>query len=133
MERFDLILKYGSVGLGGAVGYLWGGWSELLSILLTFVVIDYITGILAAGKEGKLNSSVGFRSIPKKVMIFLLVAVGHLIDGAMGDSHMFRDAVIFFYLANELLSILENAGRIGLPIPSVLSKAVEVLKGKGDK
>lgn len=127
------IFKIGTVGLGGAVGYLWGGWSELLSILLTFVAIDYVTGILAAGKEGKLSSRVGFKSIPKKIMIFVLVAVGHLIDNAIGDSHMFRDAVIFFYLANELLSILENAGRIGLPIPSVLSKAVEVLKAKGDK
>lgn len=126
------IYKYGSVLFGGAVGYLWGGWSQLLSILLTFVVIDYITGILAAGKEGKISSSVGFKSIPKKIMIFLLVAVGHLIDGAMGDNHMFRDAVIFFFLSNELISILENAGRIGVPIPSVLSKAVEVLKGKGE-
>jgi toxin secretion/phage lysis holin len=133
VERFDLIYKYGAVGIGGAVGYLWGGWSQLLSILLTFVVIDYITGILAAGKEGKVSSSVGFRSIPKKIMIFLLVAVGHLIDQTIGDSHMFRDAVIFFFLSNELISILENAGRIGVPIPSILNKAVEVLKTKGDK
>lgn len=126
MDRF---YKAFVTTLGAIVGYLWG-WSPLLPILLIFVVLDYISGMMAAYVEGKLNSAVGFKSIPKKVMIFVMVAISNLIDTSFGDNHMFRDAVIFFYLANELLSIIENAGRIGLPVPEQLSKAVEVLKGK---
>lgn len=118
---------------GAAASFLFGGWSSLLTILLAFVIIDYVTGVVAAGVEGKLNSNVGFKGIIKKVMIFVIVAVAHLIDTAIGQNHIFRDAVIFFYLANELLSILENAGRAGLPVPEVLKKAVEILKGKGDE
>ncbi|UYL94164.1 holin [Geobacillus phage vB_GthS_PK5.2] len=119
--------------LGGIIGYLWGGWNTLLGILLAFVIIDYITGFIAAGAEGKLSSEVGFKGIAKKILIFVLVAVAHLLDEALGGNNdIFRDAVIFFYLANELLSIIENAGRAGLPIPEVLKNAVEILKGKGE-
>lgn len=120
--------------LGGLIGYFWGGWSALLGILLSFVVIDYITGFIAAGAEGKLSSEVGFKGIAKKILIFVLVAVGHLLDKALGGQNdMFRDATIFFFLANELLSIIENAGRAGVPIPQILQNAVEILKGKGDE
>src|SRR5690606_25922839 len=117
---------------GAAASFLFGGWSSLLTILLVFVVFDYITGVLAAGKEGKLNSEVGLWGIPKKVAIFAIVAVAHLVDSALGDAHLFRDAAIFFYLANELLSIIENIGRMGVPIPGAIQRAVEVLRGKGD-
>lgn len=104
----------------------------MLSILLTFVVLDYITGFLAAAKEGRLNSEVGAWGIAKKVGTFVIIAVAHLVDTALGDAHLFRDAAIFFFLANELLSVIENTGRIGVPIPPVLQQAVEVLRGKGD-
>ncbi|MBE2923895.1 phage holin family protein [Anoxybacillus flavithermus] len=130
MERLEVAFKTGAAVMGGVVGYLFGGWSELLGILLAFVVMDYVTGVLAASKEGILRSAVGFKRIPKKIMIFLLVAVGHLIDRAVGTNGLFRDATIFFYLANELLSIIENAGRMGVPVPDRLTQAVEVLKGK---
>ena len=134
MERLDIIFKSIVAGAGAVIGYLWGGWSALLGILLAFVFIDYITGFIAAGAEGKLSSEVGFKGIAKKILIFVLVAVAHLLDEALGgDNDIFRDAVIFFYLANELLSIIENAGRAGLPIPGVLKNAVEILKGKGDE
>ena len=103
----------------------------MLNILLAFVIIDYVTGIGAAAKEGSLNSSVGYWGIAKKVSIFAIVAVAHLVDTALGDAHIFRDMAVFFYLANELLSLLENAGRLGAPVPPGLQKAVEVLKGKG--
>ncbi|MGN7470515.1 phage holin family protein [Brevibacillus sp. SAFN-007a] len=116
---------------GAAVSFLWGGWSPLLAVLLTFVIIDYITGVMAAGVEGKLASRVGLAGIARKVFIFAMVAIAHLIDTALGDQHVLRDATIFFYLANELLSIIENAGRVGLPVPTPIKKAVEVLKGKG--
>lgn len=119
--------------IGGALAsYLFGGWSALLGVLLAFVVTDYITGVLAAGVEGKLNSSIGWKGISRKVMIFVLVAMAHLVDTALGDTSVFRDATIFFYLANELLSIVENTGRIGLPVPDTIQKAVAILKGKSD-
>ncbi len=114
---------------GGAASYLFGGWSSLLGILVAFVVIDYISGFVAAGIEGKLASSVGLRGIAKKVFIFVIVAVAHLADQAAGTS-IIRDAAIFFYLANELLSIVENSGRIGLPVPPLITQAVEMLQGK---
>lgn len=133
MERLDVVYKLFAATLGACVGYLFGGWSELLGILLAFVVMDYVTGVLAASKEGTLRSAVGFKRIPKKIMIFVLVAVGHLIDRAVGTNGLFRDATIFFYLANELLSIVENAGRMGLPVPEQIQQAVEVLKGKSER
>ena len=128
------VYKLSMTALGGIIGYLWGGWNALLGILLAFVIIDYITGFIAAGAEGKLSSEVGFKGIAKKILIFVLVAVGHLLDKALGGQNdMFRDATIFFFLANELLSIIENAGRAGVPIPQILQNAVEILKGKGDE
>ena len=117
---------------GGAASYFFGGWSSLLGVLLVFVVIDYISGVVAAAIEGKLNSAVGLRGIAKKVFIFVLVGIANLVDISLGDAHLFRDATIFFYLANELLSILENAGRIGLGIPEPIRQAVELLKGKSN-
>jgi len=124
------------VAVGGATAsFLFGGWSALLNILVAFVVIDYVTGFIAAALEGKLNSEIGWKGIAKKVAIFFVVAVAHQVDMALGgQNHIFRDAAIFFYLANELLSFTENAGRIGIPIPEKLLNAVEVLKDKdGDK
>jgi toxin secretion/phage lysis holin len=131
MERFEVIYKAGAAALGAVVGFLFGGWSKALILLVSLVIIDYSTGSLASAVEGKLSSRVGFRGIPKKIMIFVMVAVGHLVDTAIGTNHMFRDATIFFYCANELVSIIENAGRIGLPVPEQLRSAIEVLKGKG--
>ena len=122
------------IAVGGSIiSFLFGGWSSLLTILLAFVVLDYVTGVLAAAKEGKLNSEVGLWGIARKVAIFAVIAVAHLVDSALGDAHLFRDAAIFFYLANELLSIIENTGRTGVPIPEKLKGAVEVLRGKEEK
>lgn len=128
--EFKDIFKY-IVAIGGSlVTYLFGGWSALIQILLAFVVIDYITGVLAAGVRGEISSSVGGRGIARKVLIFVLVACGHLVDMALGIADVIRDAVIYFYIANELFSILENAGEIGLPVPDILKNAIERLKGK---
>ncbi len=124
-SMFKVVVALG----GGAASYLFGGWSSLLGILLAFVVIDYVTGVVAAGMEGKLSSAVGLRGIAKKIFIFVMVAVAHLADQAAGIA-IIRDTAIFFYLANELLSIIENSGRIGLPIPPVIAQAVEILQGK---
>lgn len=132
MEKLDVFYKIGATGIGGIIGYLYGGWSPLLQVLIAFVIVDYVTGLIASGVEGKLSSKAGFRGILKKIMIFLMVAVANLIDSAIGENQLIRDATIFFYLANELLSILENAGRTGLPVPDAIKKAVEVLKGKSE-
>ena len=104
--RVDKIVQC-IVAIGGAAtSFLFGGWPALLNILLAFVIIDYITGLIAAGVEGQLSSQVGWRGIAKKVAVFIIVAVAHLVDVALGgNTNMFRDAVIFFYLANELLAI----------------------------
>lgn len=121
-----------SVAAGGGVAALFfGGWSGLLTILLIMVGGDFITGIMASGVEGKLRSSIGLVGIARKVFIFLIISIAHQVDTVLGDQHMLRDATVFFYMANELLSIIENGGRIGVPIPGVIKQAVEVLKGKG--
>lgn len=113
------------------MSYLFGGWSAVLGVLLFFVILDYLTGVAAGGATGKLKSKIGLIGIARKVFIFAMVAVGHLVDGILGDGHIFRDTVAFFYIANELLSITENGGKLGAPIPNVIKQAIEVLKGKG--
>lgn len=125
-QIFQYIIAVG----GSLITYLFGGWTALIRILLAFVAVDYITGLISAGVNGELSSNVGFRGIAKKVFILILVAVGHLVDMALGTNSIIQDAVCYFYMANELLSILENAGKIGLPIPDVLKNAVKTLQGK---
>src|SRR5690606_16561028 len=132
MEKLEIGFKSAVAVLGGIGSYLFGGWNTLLEILVIFVILDYITGIVAAGYNGELSSKIGYKGILKKVMIFVIVAVANLVDGAIGDAHIIRDATICFYIANELLSTLENAGNTGIPIPEKLKNAVEVLKGRGD-
>ena len=102
----------------------------MLQVLITFIIIDYALGVLVAFTHGELNSEIGFKGIAKKVIILSLVAVAFKIDTIMGDNTFTRDAVIFFYIANELISILETAGRTDLPIPQVLKDAVAKLNGK---
>lgn len=133
LERLDIIYKLIFSILGSSFSFLFGGWSQLLQILLVFIVLDYLTGIIAAAIKGNLSSDVGLKGIPKKVLILIMVAVGHLIDLALGgNSHLTRDAVIFFYLANELLSIIENTGRAGLPIPPIIRRALRIFQEKKD-
>ncbi|KJE25725.1 toxin secretion/phage lysis holin family protein [Geobacillus kaustophilus] len=136
MERLDAIYKIGAAAIGAAVGYLFGESTGLLLVLFWMVVIDYGSGLAAGYTEKTLSSKIGFKGIIKKVMIFVMVALAHLVDSALGTKNMFRDATIVFYMANELLSIFENVGRMGVPVPDRLMQAVEVLKGKskeGDK
>lgn len=128
--EFKDILKYIAAIGGSLVTYLFGGWSALIQILVAFVVIDYITGVLAAGVNKEISSRIGMIGIARKVFIFVLVACGHLVDLALGTADIIRDAVIYFYIANELFSILENAGKAGLPVPDILKNAVKTLQGK---
>lgn len=128
--EFKDILKYITAIGGSLVTYLFGGWSALIKILVAFVVIDYITGVLAAGVNKEISSRIGMIGIARKMLIFVLVACGHLVDMTLGTADMIRDAVIYFYIANELFSILENAGKAGLPVPDILKNSIDTLKGK---
>ena len=107
--------------LGGLLGWFLGGFDGFLYALVALMVADYITGVMCAIVEKKLSSEIGFKGIFKKVLIFILVGVGHLIDtNLIGDGSVLRTAIIFFYCSNEGVSMLENAGRLGLPIPEKL-------------
>jgi len=113
---------------GGWLGWVLGGWDGFLYALITFVVIDYLTGVMLAILEKRLSSEVGARGIFKKVLIFAMVAVGHIIDAqVITNGSAVRTAVIFFYLSNEGISILENAAKIGLPIPEKLKLVLDQL------
>ena len=121
-------------GLGGWLGWFLGGCDGLLFALVAFVVIDYITGIMCAVVDKKLSSAVGFKGIFKKVLIFALVGVGHILDTrVIGAGSVLRTAVIFFYLSNEGVSLLENAGYLGLPIPKKLKAVLEQLHDRSEK
>lgn len=120
--------------VGGGIGGFLGGWDGFLYALLAFVVIDYITGLMCAVLDKKLSSEVGFRGIFKKVLIFSLVAIGHIVDqNVIGEGSVIRTAVIFFYLSNEGVSILENAAHIGLPVPQKLKDILEQLHNRSGK
>lgn len=119
--------------VGGYIGYFLGGWDGFLYALVAFVVIDYLTGIMVAILEKRLSSEVGFRGIFKKVLIFSLVAIAHIIDSQIIQTgSTIRTAVIFFYLSNEGISIIENTAKIGLPVPEKLTAVLEQLN-KEDK
>lgn len=119
---------------GGVVGWLLGGLDGLLYALLTFVVIDYVTGVMCAIVDKKLSSKIGFKGIFKKVLIFVMVAIGHIVDiNLIGTGSVLRTAVIFFYLSNEGISFLENTAHLGLPIPSKLKAVLEQLHDRAEK
>ena len=106
----------------------------LLYTLLAFVVLDYATGVMAAIADHKLSSAIGFRGIFRKVLIFALVGVGHLLDvQVLGSIGVLRTAVIFFYLSNEGVSLIENAAHLGLPIPEKLKAVLEQLHDRAEK
>ena len=114
-------LQLAFTAIGGYIGWFLGGYDGLFLALVAFVVIDYITGLMAAVIEKKLSSNIGFRGIFEKVLIFSFVGIGHIIDYYLIEKgSAVRTAVIFFYLSNEGLSIIENASKVGLPIPEKL-------------
>lgn len=115
--------------LGGLLGQCLGGWDGFLLCLTAFVVIDYLTGFLAAAWQQRLSSACGFAGILKKILIFVVVGIGHLLDSALlgGAGAPLRSAMIFFYLANEGLSILENLAVLGVPIPRRLKQLLTEL------
>ena len=137
MEKSIFLTIVGTVG--SLMASFFGGWTESLTTLLIFMLIDYATGLIVAGvfhksqktASGALESRAGFKGLCRKGAILLFVLIGYRLDLAVGTTYI-RDAVCIAFIANELISIVENAGLMGLPIPAVITKAIDVLKSKGD-
>lgn len=120
--------------IGGYIGWFLGGVDGFMYALITFVIIDYVTGLMVAVLERKLSSEVGFRGIFKKVLIFTFVGIGNIIDvHLIGNGSAIRTAVIFFYVSNEGISIIENSAKIGLPIPQKLKDILKQLNREENK
>ena len=132
MKQIWTAIQTAFTALGGFIGWFLGGADGFMYALIAFVVIDYITGVFCAITDKSLSSGVGFKGICRKVLIFVLVGIGNIIDVyVLGDSSVLRTAVIFFYLSNEGVSLLENASRLGLPIPDKLKDVLSQLHDKG--
>lgn len=132
MDKTVKYTKLLSAVIGAALTVFFGGWDIMLQILIGFVVLDYVTGVAAAWYTKTLNSEIGGRGIMKKILLFVIVGVAYQLDVATGQE-IFRSLAIWFYLANEALSVIENAGRCGVPIPSFLKTALEQMKQKADE
>ena len=134
MENSILAIKSAFALLGGLLGTLFGGLDGFLITLLVFMLLDYISGVLLAVVQKRLSSKIGFKGILKKVMILILVAVGTMLDQfILVEGAFIRTLVIFFYIANEGISLLENAALLGLPIPEKLKEVLEQLKESESK
>ena len=134
MKEFWTIIQSLFFAVGAWLGYFLGGSDGLLYALVIFVAVDYITGVMCAVADKKLSSAVGFKGICRKVLIFLLVGLAHILDTEiLNETGILRTAVIFFFLSNDGLSILENAAHLGLPIPQALKDVLEQLHNRAEK
>ena len=138
MRNFSIDIIWAKVqaaiaAIGGYLGYFVGGVDGLMTALLIFMVLDYITGLMCAIADKQLSSAVGFKGICKKVLILMLVGVAHIVDlHVVGAGDALRSAVVCFYLSNESVSMLENAAHLGLPIPEKLKSVLAQLHGRID-
>ena len=133
MKEFWNTIQLIFSAVGGWRGYFLGGCVGLLYALIAFVVIDYITAVMCAIINRELSSAVGFKGIFRKVLIFLLVGIANIIDvQVIGTGAVLRTAVIFFYISNEGVSLLENAGHLGLPIPEKIKTVLEQLHDRAE-
>ena len=133
MKEFWNTIQLAFAAVGGWLGYFLGGCDGLLYALIAFVAIDYITGVMCAIADKSLSSEVGFKGICRKVLIFLLVGIANIIDvQVLGAPGVLRTAVIFFYLSNEGVSLLENAAHLGLPVPDAIKTVLEQLHDRSD-
>ena len=134
MKAFWNIIQAVFTAVGGWLGWFLGGCDGLLYALVAFVVLDYITGVMRAVVDHELSSAVGFKGIFRKVLIFALVGIGHILDTqVIGSGSVLRTAVIFFYISNEGVSLVENAAHLGLPIPEKLKDVLEQLHDRSEK
>ena len=134
MKEFWASIQVIFAGIGGWLGWFLGGCDGLLYALIAFVVIDYITGVMCAIADKKLSSATGFKGICRKVLIFLLVGIAHILDvNIIGNGSVLRTAAVFFYISNEGVSIMENAAHLGLPVPVKLKEVLEQLHDRAEK
>ncbi len=134
MREFWNTIQIAFTAVGGWFGWLLGGCDGLLYALIAFAVTDYITGVMCAIADHKLSSAVGFKGICRKVLIFLLVGIAHMLDQLVfGSGSALRTAAFFFYLSNEGISLLENAAHLGLPVPEALKAVLEQLHDRAEK
>ena len=133
MKEFWNVIQLVFTAIGGWLGWFLGGCDGLLFALIAFVAVDYITGVMCAIVDKNLSSSVGFKGICRKVMIFLLVGIAHILDAqVIGAGSVLRTAIIFFYLSNEGVSLLENAAHLGLPVPEKLKDVLQQLHDRAE-
>ncbi len=134
MKEFWNTIQFVFAGIGGWLGYFLGGCDGLLYALIAFVVVDYITGVMCAIADHSLSSEVSFKGICRKVLIFLLVGIANILDmQVIGTGSVLRTAVVFFYISNEGISLIENAGHLGLPIPQKMKDVLEQLHNRSEK
>ena len=134
MKEFWNLIQFIFTAIGGWLGYFLGGCDGLLVALVVFVTVDYLTGVMCAIEDKTLSSEVGFKGICRKVIIFMLVGIGQILDvNVIGTGSVLRTAIIFFYLSNEGVSLLENAAHLGLPIPEKLKDVLEQLHDRAEK
>lgn len=134
MKEFWNTIQFVFAAVGGWLGYFLGGCDGLLIALVMFVVVDYLTGVMCAVADRKLSSEVGFKGICRKVLIFLLVGIANILDvQVIGTGSVLRTAVIFFYISNEGVSLLENAAHLGLPIPEKMKDILEQLHDRAEE
>lgn len=134
MKEFWNLIQFVFTAVGGWLGYFLGGCDGLLIALVVFVAVDYLTGVMCAVSDKKLSSEVGFKGICRKVLIFLLVGIANILDvQVIGTGSVLRTAVIFFYLSNEGVSLLENAAHLGLPVPEKIKTVLEQLHDRAEK
>lgn len=123
--------------IGSAIASLFGGWSSDLTTLLIFMAVDFVTGLIVAGvfkkskksENGALESNIGFKGLAKKVMILLFILIGHRLDILLGSDYI-RTALVIAFITNETISITENAGLMGIPIPKPIKDAIDILRGE---
>ena len=130
----DNIFKNILAGLCTVLSFLFGDMEGLMVALIALIILDYISGVIAAAVEKRLSSEVGAKGIAKKIFMLLIVALANIVDiNVIGDGHVLKTVTVVFYICNECISLIENAGRIGVPVPKKLLDVLEQLRDKGDK
>ena len=133
MNKVQIFFNSIAAVIGAALGFLFGEVTGLFWALISFMALDYVTGVIIAIINKKLSSEVGFKGLAKKFLILVFVAVGHILDAwVLGNTAVFMTAVMLFYIANEGVSIIENAALLGLPVPQKITDILEQIKNKSN-
>ena len=130
----DNIFKNIMAGICTVLSFLFGDMEGLMVALVALIILDYISGVIAAAVEKRLSSEVGAKGIAKKIFMLLIVALANIVDiNVIGDGHVLKTVTVVFYICNECISLIENAGRIGVPVPKKLLDVLEQLRDRDDK